>query len=252
MGLLPATQRIVAEVERLTNRPVRIEEDQSLKVMAQMTVARGDMPLHQLRYKPTGTNPPDYFVASQCGYVIRLYQAPPDKRFEYGPGPDGRRKLNELLMDREIPPAVREMGDFLFQGLVTQLRSIPLGLRVDEWLLAQFAELHDLQVTGVKAQLEENVQVIPLGAKGVFPAKLYKANISMNAAFAAFWARKWSDNSITLPYKAAGLLDEGLGLLKIYDRVPADAAHDPELVEQWAFDLGLKGWYALVPHQLND
>ena len=252
MGLLPATQKIVEEVERLTQRPVRIQEDNTLKVMAQMTVARGDAPLHLLRYKPTGTTPPDYFIASQCGYVVRLYQAPPGKRFEYGPGPDGQRKINELLMDRKFPPTVQSMGDFLLQGLVTQLRSIPIGLRVDEWLLTTAPELSDLQVAGVKSQLEENAQAIPLGSKGIFPAKVYKGSVTMNAAFAAFWARKWGDSSLTLPYKAAGLLEDGLTLLKIYDRVPADPEHDPELVEQWAFDLGLKGWYALVPHQLND
>jgi len=252
MGLLPATQRIVEEVERLTNRPVRIQEDNTLKVLAQMTVARGDAPLHLLRYKASGATLPDYLISSQCGFVVRLFQAPPEKRFEYGPGPDGKRKLDELLADRKFAPAVRTMGDFLLQGLMTQLRSIPIGLRVDEWLLASYPELRDLQVAGVTAQLEENVQAIPLGSKGIFPAKVYKANVSMNAAFAAFWAKKWSDSSITLPYKAAGLLEDGLGLLKIYDRVSADAAHDPDLVEQWAFDLGLKNWYALIPYQLND
>ena len=252
MGLLPATQRIVEEVERLTKRPVHIEEDEKLKVMAQMTVARGDMPLHQLRYKPTGTAPPDYFVAFQCGFVIRLYQAPPEKRFEYCPGPDGRRKINDLLSDRSFPTPVREMGDFLLQGLITQLRSIPIGLRVDEWLLATCPELRDLLVAGVKAQLEENLQAIPIGAKGVFPAKFYKGNVTMNAAYAAYWSRKWNDTSLTLPYKAAALLDDGLRLLRIFDRVPADPANDPDLVEQWAFELGLKGWYVLIPHRLND
>jgi hypothetical protein len=252
MALLPATKKIIEEVERLTMRPVQIQEDPSLKVLASIQVARDDAPLHLVRYRPAGVTPPDYLIAYQCGFVIRLYEAPPEKRFDYGPSEDGHHKLNQLLADAKYSPAVRGMGDHLLEGLVTQMRSIAVGLRVDDWILASYPELRELQVAATRAQLDQNVRVIPLGAKGVLPAKVWKANITMNAAFAAFWARKWTEPALTVPYKAAGLLDGGLDLLKILDTASADPAHDPDLVERWSIALGLKGWYSLQPHRLND
>lgn len=249
---MPATQQIVEQVERLTNRPVHIQEDASLGVLAHMRVARGDAPLHLLRYKPMGVVPPDYLIAYQCGFVVRLFETPPSKRFDYGTDDDGRRKFNDLFSDARFLPAVRSMADRLLGELVTQLRSIPIGLRVDKWLLAQYPDLIDLQARGTRAQLEQNVPAIAIGSKGLFPAKVWKANVTMNAAFAAFWSREWNDPALVLPYKAAGLLDGGIRLLGIFDTVPSDPACDPDLVEQWAFALGMKGWYGTTPYYLND
>jgi hypothetical protein len=38
--------------------------------------------MHLLRYKPGGDTPPDYGIVYQCGHVLRLSAAPPDRRFD--------------------------------------------------------------------------------------------------------------------------------------------------------------------------
>jgi hypothetical protein len=46
----------------------------------------------------------------------------------------------------ELPaPSLRKYADQLFDGLMTQLRSVPIGLRVDAWLAADYSELRELQ-----------------------------------------------------------------------------------------------------------
>lgn len=79
VSLLPATQFILEHVERITGRPVHVQEDPSLSTLAHIHTARGNAPMHLVRYKPQGTEPPDYFVAYQCGFVIRLFQTPEEK-----------------------------------------------------------------------------------------------------------------------------------------------------------------------------
>jgi hypothetical protein len=251
MPLLPATLRIIAQVETLSNRPVHISEDATLDTLAKITIARGDAPFHLLRYKPTGSMPPDYFIAYQCGFVVRLYQAPPEKRFDVGSNEEGKRRMTEALSDEKFPREMRDMCDFLLTGLITQLRSYPIGLRVDHWLLESYPELRDLQKRGTQVQLEQNIEAIKMAKKGLFPPKLVKANLTMNAAFALYWSRAWNDASLALPYKAAGFIDQGSKLLAVWDRVSQDAACDMDLIDEWAFNLGLKGWYARVPHILN-
>ena len=66
----------------------------------------------------------------------------------------------------------------------------------------------------------------------------------MNAAYAVFWSREWSDSSIILPYEAAGFLPKGQRLLAILDDVPDQGGkEDPSLVDAWADVFSLRGWY---------
>lgn len=248
MSLLPVTKSILAQVEQLTGKPVYLEENASLPAFANLTIARGDAPVHLLRYKPMGANPPDYYITFQCGFVIRLYQTSAEKRFDLAVSEDGTRKMDELLADPAFSPQVRGMGGQLIDGLLVQLRSMPIGLRVDAWIAGTFPELKDLQRAGAEVQLEQNSRAIGLGSKKMFPAKVYKGNMSMNAAFAIFWGRMWNDAKITLPYKATGFLDAGQRLIKIFDSVNSEPTRDTELIDNWAFELGVKGWYRWVPH----
>lgn len=247
MNLLPCTSQVIAKVERLTNRPVHIVQEPKLSTLAHLQIARGDAPFHLLRYKPSGATPPDYLIAHQCGYVLRLYSAPPEKRFDFASCPEGRTKIGIELQEPRLPDGVRAMGEFLLGGLITQLRSIPVGFRIDEWVEKTFPELALLQRNAVVAQLETNSKAIAAAGSGNFPAKVAKASLGMNAAFAAFWGRKWADPTPVVPYKAIGLAELGQRLLTIYDRTPDDAVTDVQLVGEWAFELELQGWYDAIP-----
>lgn len=247
MNFLPSTSQVIADVERLTNRPVQIVEDPKLSTLAHIQIARGDAPFHLLRYKPSGETPPDYFIVYQCGHVLRLFGAPPAKRFDFASCPEGRIQIEIELQDPRLPDGVRDMGEMLLGGLITQLRSIPVGFRIDEWIERTFPELAELQRKAVVAQLETNSKAIASAWGGHFPAKVAKASLSMNAAFAAFWGRKWADSTLVVPYKAIGLAALGERLLTIYDRTPDDPVNDVQLVGEWAFELKLRGWYDAIP-----
>lgn len=85
----------------------------------------------------------------------------------------------------------------------------------------------------------------------MFPRKVVKANLSMNAAFAQFWSVIWNDASLTLPYKASGYANLGSRLMAISDSISSSPDADQSLIDAWAFELGLKGWYSAVPHILH-
>jgi len=248
MSLLPSTQSIVARLEALSQRPVHITEDASLNLVADIKVARGNQPVHLLRYRPTGSTPADYIIAYQCGLALRVFETPPEQRADLGVCEAGRKQLGDLLRDPKFPAMIRSMGDSLLLSLLTQLRSFPVGLRVDTWLHASYPDLRDLQKQAVRAQLNENLQSLTAGMAGFFPAKLSRSSLGMNAAFALHWSQLWNEPALTLPYKAAGLLERGENLMKIFHQIPADPANDRQLIDEWAFDLGIKGWYQFVPH----
>lgn len=144
------------------------------------------------------------------------------------------------------------MGEYLLNGLLSQLRTYPIGLRIDQWLMRDYPDLRTLQERGIQIQLEQNSQVIGLGLGKKFPALLYGSNQSMNAAFALFWGRTWGDMTITLPYKVTGFLEKAEALIDVFDRIPSEPTEDRRLVDAWARELGVENWYEWIPYQLND
>lgn len=252
MPLLDFTRKVLQAAEQISGRPVRVREDSTLSVLATIKMARGSAPMHMISYRPIPGRQPDYQICYQCGFVIRLFETPPNRRFDFGPSPEASKQMDTLLADRSLPPQARMAKDMLMSGLLTQLRSIPIGLRIDDWLWSLGTDLREEQVASARLQLSDNAQVLSPGIRQSFPKKIVKANTAMNAAFALFWATKLEDPSISLPYRSIGADVDGNGLLDIFGEVEPKPAGDCDLVDRWADHLGLAGWYRWVPYRLED
>jgi hypothetical protein len=223
-----------------------MEEDRSLPVISHIQIARGPAPMHKLRYRPTPNGIPDYFICFQCGFIIRLYENPPEQRYDFEGSPDAPVKMQALLRGN---PAAAQLKGMLLDGLMTQLRSMPIGMRIDDWLFSEYPELRLQQVAGAKAQLRDNSRALAPEIRRQVPKPVFTANAGMNAAFAVYWAKSLADDSISLPYKSTGFLPMGEALTGIFERVGSAPAEDRNLVDAWAAEVGLNGWYRWIPHR---
>ncbi|MBI3782938.1 MAG: hypothetical protein HY270_06010 [Deltaproteobacteria bacterium] len=222
-------------------------------------MARGNAPAHTITYNPAAGSAPDYLIAYQCGFILRLFANPLSERWDFAPAAHSREIVHGLLTGPDgparklqlAPPAVEKLRDQLFDGLMVQLRSIPVGLRIDAWILRDHQDLAPLQRTAVLRQLQDNQATLAPDVRKIAPTKVYKASVTINAAFACFWARTWDDPALALPYKSAGYDKPGLRLLAIFDEIPADPTNDRRLVDDWATELGLSNWYEWVPHMIK-
>jgi len=97
-------------------------------------------------------------------------------------------------------------------------------------------------------QLQDNQATLAPDVRKIAPTKVYKANVTMNAAFALFWARVWDDPALSLPYKSAGYDKPGARLLSILAEIPDEPSSDRRLVDAWAAELSLSNWYEWVPY----
>lgn len=256
MSLRAATRDVIAQVETTTGRPVLVQADPSLSVLATVKMARGAAPAHLVRYKPDG-NAPDYLICFQCGFILRLFANPPSQRFDFAGSRLGQARAIEVVSVQpqvrklSLPtPGVRQYADQLFDGLMTQLRSVPIGLRVDAWLATDYGELRALQQAFAVRQLQDNQQVLTADVRRLAVSPIYEASIAMNAAFAAYWARAMDQPSFVVPYTATGVRAGG-DLLAIWDAMDPHPTHDRDLIEAWADKLGLRGWYEWVPYSLD-
>ncbi len=249
-------QRVVAEVEALTGCPVEVRQDASIKKMAMLEMARGPLRVHLIRIHPSFRDHADYLTCLECGYVLRKYAVPADQRLDFGANPKGLREVQQLVFEhyakKQIPGDVlRGLAEQLYQGLMTQLVSIPSSMRVDAWVAETFPELLDHQKTMVKYQLQDALDSLKPDARKVAPERITRPSLTMNAAYAEFWSRCWNDPLLVMPYRTANLSLAGSHLLGTFDAIPPEPANDVALVDAWAKLLKLSNIYRWVPYQLD-
>ena len=123
-------------------------QDSSIKNMAVLDIARGTARVHRIRVHPTFAGQADYLTCFQCGLILRKFSVPAEKRLDLAPSPKGLRDVNKLVIDhsanKRLPAEVmRDFASQTFNGLMVQLVSTPVSMRVDSWITESFPELED-------------------------------------------------------------------------------------------------------------
>ena len=250
MVLLAATRGILEKVEQQTHVAVQVLSESTLPVPARVLMARDQMRAHMVTVNPT--NPlADYYVAFAAAFILRLYDTKAEDRYLFGESGSGLRQLEQEPLPAglsEFPPDVRKQ--FLASvhaGLLTQLRSQPIGLRIATWLRAEYPELADGQADGIAAEQRDAIQALAPPVRTRVPPHVFEASMAMNAAVALHSDRFSGQKLFAIPYTSGGHLERGQALLKIADEIPSDPNHDRRLVDAWAVHLGLSGWIAWIP-----
>lgn len=249
LHLSAPVQRLLDEVEEVTGRSVQIMQDPELPVLTTVQTARHGTPFHVLRYRPTD-GPLDYFVAFQIGMLLRPFRGPQKEHMDLVPLPAGADGVATLLravggLRQEDLNLLPRMVEFIAQWALLSLRSIPVGMRVDDALAREHPELATQQAEGVAEQHRVNLQALSfrVGRLDV-PSTL----LGPNAAQALHADRLLGVDRFSTPYRAAGALEQGQELLDIYDEVPADPRSDRSLMDRWAAACGMTGWYKWTPY----
>jgi hypothetical protein len=246
-GLLPSTRKILALVEDRTGVPIEFMRDDSMDLLATLQLARHGASFHVLRYKPSDT-PIDYFVAFQAGFALRLVDNPPDQRFDFSPSPSADEQAYVLLTaaqglntsDREAAPALAKS---VAQWALLTLRSLPVGMRIDQWIALEYPELRDLQSAGIAVQQQQNVGVMSFSLGHLtIPTNL----LGMLAAYAFFADELAGGRRYAIPFEATGSSDLGRELFRTWNEMPAEPQRDCELVDAWASLLGMRDWYSWI------
>lgn len=208
--------------------------------------------MHTIRYNPASVAEPDYVICYQCGFILRLFANSPTARFDLAATKTGRAEMDRLASRGPLnmlpAAAAHQLRENWLSGILTQLRSYPIGLRVDAWIAEEFPSLKTQQVAAATWQLQQNLAVLRPEVAHLTAEEIYRASVGMNAALAAYWAEAVGQPQLTLPYKATKYLSLAEQLLDIWRTIPKQPEHDQELVDAWAERLGMKDWYAWVPY----
>lgn len=245
-----AMQEVLAQVESATGYPVTVQDDPTLPGLATVKAANSSMPFTLLRIRPDTGGSREYTVCYQCGFVLRQAMLQPGDRWEIAAGQKGRMELDRIVRKSaagKLGQAARTaFVENMLGGLIVQLRSVPIGLRIDQWIRNNFSVLENQQRESNERQLDENIGVLSPGIRRMAPEPVYLASAAMNAALAVYWATEWGDNTKATPYKVSGFTDAGNALLQRFGELAAEPEFDRPLIESWAAELGISGWYEFI------
>lgn len=249
LKLLYETTNLVTQLEQLSHRPVEFMRVDSLPVLASIKIARNGAPYHILQYRPSNS-PLDYYIAQQVGTVLRMFEQPEGQRFDFSSEGSGEKAIESVIKASasissedmaELPMFVKSVH----QWALMQLRSIPIGMRVDAWLFESFPNMRETIKNGLAEQQQMNAKML-----GMHVGKLKPPSNQFAPATAyALFTDRLLGTSYSIPFKAVGALEDGIELLVIFDQMQQSSEYDIQLVDAWAKQLGMQGWYQWIPYQ---
>jgi len=244
-----AQQRALDALEKLGGKPVVLRENADLPNQARIHVAAENEPAHVLTYKPAASPELPYLVCFQCSLAERALRSARDERFNVASSPETYRQVQKLVRAKQTIPEdmVATYSQMITDGLGVQLRSMPIGIRVDRVLYNAQPELRDMQRVIADRQLKESVGCLSPAIKEMAPELIFNASVGMNAALALDWSRLWNEDAHVVPYRLAGYVGLGERLLAALDAIPDTPHHDRELVSSWAEILGVDRLYQIGP-----
>jgi len=254
LKLREITRELIKLLEEKSGYPVDVAEEPKLPTIATIRIARHNLPAHILSYRPSPGTPPDYAICWQCVFAMRLFECPPEQRVQIAGAPAGEKILEELLVNgigrkfRLSRAQIEPLQQQLFTGMITHLRSVPIGLRVVAWLGRNYPQLRELERPFAEQELKMGTESLDSRVREMMPPEIFKPTSCINAAHAIYWAERLEKYDLVNPYRSLGFESQGRKLLEITTSVSDDPLHDKELIDRWAEHLGLQEWYTWVPY----
>ena len=241
-------EQLVATVEQTTGYKVVIDTVEGIGEDAQMISARPELPVHTIRVSKAKLHHADYIVANQCAMLLRIWAesaripvfSPVAGKVSYFAG----RTANSKPLSQLPVKVAQEVAMNLVQGLLHQVRSMPLEILTVRDCRELCPDLHDMQAEAVESQLRLLSHILAPRIRSIAPDQIWRNNVSMNAAFALNWSGLSGSPLAMLPYESAGFSQIAAKLL---GEVNAKSAKTTEaytqLVDSWAEQVGLRTLY---------
>jgi hypothetical protein len=257
MALLQdSTYGLLSEAESKGGVPIQIRTDSTLSTLSTVRFSRSAGFPHQILIAVKGERIADYLVVFQAGFLLRMLELDPSQRMLFASTAQASKQIERLLSSarfRNLPSTqFTAIRDQIADGLLTQLRSVPLGMRVDEWIYTNFPSLNGQQRAAIQIQISENAQALSPQVLNTFPAGISDRSAAMSIAQAQFWSDLTGEREFIQPYQQRQQYSMAQALIAAVHDVASAPENDYRLVETWAEKLDMIGWYQWIPYNMGD
>ena len=240
-----------------TGFPIEVVEDPTLKVSAVSQMAwRHQRDTHLIKYQSKNPALVPHLLAHELEHLAleqAARQAGRNRSFmtTAASRADSIRSIQDDI-DRFQRLGVDEASlttaiNSMVEGVVFQLYNIPLDMIIEHHLFERDAVLRASQFVSLYAQHAINLEILTNPQiKQRTPARIYKANLAMNCAYALFMDFLYgAKTQYAAPYRNSNAYVTGQRLFKIWqDSLGVFEAGDEYiLVDEFARELKLQRWY---------
>ena len=203
MTPIDASRLIEEKLAAASGKSVLMQRDPNCSGNASIKIASDEDTAHVLRYKPELESELPYLSAFQCGRALRSIQAKTVNRFDLASTPAMGQEVKRLIeghFQKIGSPVPMSMIPQLFQqfghGLGLQVRSMPIAIRVDDWLFRDYSALADRQRKSIERQLQEAMHALGPSARPFAAQIIIDANVGASCALAKFRARSRNEPEV--------------------------------------------------------
>ncbi|MFW6116235.1 MAG: hypothetical protein ACOC6F_00775, partial [bacterium] len=150
-----AVPDIVEEVERVSGKEIDFRPTPKLEVRARTQMARERMQHHVILFNPKEWPHLSHIIAHECARILRMLETPPEERRVPGSTPETLSAArDEVRPEAEhLPADLRdEAVDMWIHGLVTQVTSQPIDVRIEEWISDNYPGLIEEQRRSLRTE----------------------------------------------------------------------------------------------------
>jgi len=256
-NLLKDTKQILESAYELTGIPVELKEEQSLQYRAEI-IMRKNAEKYILKYHPKYEPELNYLIAHEVGHILRFWQATNEER-KLPISSEKTRKnaieqLSQELIDMENKGfplnLIFELFDLMYLGLVRQVTSMPIDVRIEEWIYTEFPRLRLDQEMSLRNQIFEAHHALSKEIENLTPKLIYHANNAMNYVFSYFISSLYDDSKLVEPYIGSCFQSDGKKLIgHLYNEEDKGYKGDRKIINKWAQQLNIQNWFEWLDFQ---
>ncbi len=250
-NLMRTVRDLTVKVEAVSGKKVKLVEKRGLATPVSVKLANENVPVHTFYIDRSQSAALYHAIAHECVHILRLYEAPPEKRIvpmstsqmRFAALKDIEPDLIKLRSEYAIEK-VASMSHFWFNSIVRQLTNYPLDVAIEQWLYKFYPEIRPVQMDVLKKKLEDATGVLSDEVKALTPEKIYVASCTMHYAYFDILGR-YLEIDLLGAFQNVQEAEEGRKLASLtLDRKKDDYETDVEMIQLWANFLGFENWFA--------
>lgn len=249
-GLAEPVRAILDTLKDVTGRDVLFVRKPDLKSLARIRMAGGATAAHVLFYRDEQDPLIHHVIANECGHLIRLFGAAPEKRLVAVANERTqaryREEIREDIQRLSLIHGLDTLRTFIplwYESVVFQLTRMPPDIMIERWLYEEYPDLRDIQLAALYEQHEKAVSVLSANIRRMTPGKIYEVSQVMNYVFFRL-AGDFLGIRLTGPYEKSRYMLEGEELaMWTAEHYSEDHEGDVYVIDNWARALHLSGWF---------
>ena len=181
-----AVPSIAERVEQVTGNEIDFRLKPKLRVRARTSMARESMDRHVIFFNPNQAPHLSHVLAHESARILRMHATPPEQRQVPASTPETLQTARDEIRGQAqfLPEQLQhEMIDRWIHGLITQVTSQPIDVRIEEWLFHNYPGLREEQKRSLRTETRTITANISPDVRRTTPDTIFKRSNALNYAY---------------------------------------------------------------------